>query len=161
MVGRALVAIHSSGWLRCICTVASPEELTADFRRVLLELAEDPTVALPDLRCADDVSKWSLYSARHGEIMHLLVSGMAVEVVAEMSRIPVSTLLRHYRRHNLSDDTLERNGAFSEIQLKVVLAHAQEQGFLATAASMEGLVRRVQQLDAGVASGTFFRSASG
>ena len=121
--------------------------MTADFRDVLLQLVEDPTVALHDLQCAADVKKWTLYGARHGEVMHLLMSGVAVEIVAESCRIPVSTLLRHYRRHNLADDTLERNGAFAEAHNRVVLARAREEGFLATAASMEGLVRRVQQLD--------------
>ena len=127
--------------------VASPEEVTADFRDVLLQLVEDPTVALHDLQCAADVKKWTLYGARHGEVMHLLMSGVAVEIVAESCRIPVNTLLRHYRRHNLADDTLERNGAFADVHNRVVLARAREEGFLATAASMEMLVRRVQQLD--------------
>ena len=121
--------------------------MTADFREVLLQLVEDPTVALHNLRCAADVKRWTLYGARHGEVMHLLMSGVAVEIVAESCRIPVNTLLRHYRRHNLADDTLERNGAFADIHNRVVLARAREEGFLATAASMEMLVRRVQQLD--------------
>ena len=106
-------------------------------------------MTLKDLRCAADVDKWTLYSARHGEIMHLLMSGVAVEIVADSCRIPVSTLLRHYRRHNLADDTLERNGAFAEVHSKVVLARAREEGFLTTATSIEGLVRRVQQVEGG------------
>ena len=127
--------------------MASPEEVTADFRAVLLQLVEDPAVSLNDLRSSADVQRWTLYSARHGEIMHQLMSGVAVEMVAQMARIPVSTLLRHYRRHNLSDDTLERNGAFAEVQARIVLARAREEGFLASISAIEGLARRVQQLE--------------
>ena len=42
------------------------------------------------------------YMARHGGIMEYLKSGRQVEWVAEMARIPVTTLLKYYRRHNVS-----------------------------------------------------------
>ena len=44
----------------------------------------------------------SAYMARHGGIMSYLTSGKSVEWVAEMARIPVETVLKYYRRHNVS-----------------------------------------------------------
>ena len=106
--------------------VVDPEHLLKDLRRAMD--AEDARLAaagLPKLKAEGRV----LYMARHGGIMQFLMMGRTIEWVAERARIPVKTLVRHYRPHNIIDDAFESNGQFGLAQLQVVRSMASSDGF--------------------------------
>ena len=82
-----------------------------------------------------------LYMARHGGIMQWLMDGYSVEWVAERARIPVATLLRFYRAHNVNNDVFETNGSFGNTQMALVCAHARSEGWLCTARDVGNLLK--------------------
>ena len=62
--------------------------------------------------------------------------------MAARARIPIETLLKYYRRHNIPDDAFEANGQFCQVQLQVVMAKARSDGFLSTEAEVQLLLKR-------------------
>ena len=74
----------------------------------------------------------TLYMARHGGFIQSLLDGKSVEMAAKEGRISVATFLRYYRRHDLLDDPFEANGQFGTMNMKMVLARARSDGYLAT-----------------------------
>ena len=117
--------------------LVDPEVLLQDFR-TKMKLADAERLAA-GLHAFPDEGR-TLYAARHGGIMDYLVKGHTPEWVAERARIPVSTLLRYYRRHNIIKDPFESNGQFTRAQIKLVVVRAHEDGFLATEADVRLLL---------------------
>ena len=116
----------------------------------------DPDILLRDLRTKMDAADKELhdagkplmpkegrvlYMARHGGIMQLLMKGYSLEWVAERARIPVSTLLRFYRAHNVSDEPFETNGSFGNTRMALVCAQARSEGWLCNARTVENLLK--------------------
>ena len=116
----------------------------------------DPVYLVQDLREAMEAADKSLearglsklpaegrvlYMARHGGIMQYLKDAQTIEWVAERARIPVETLVRHYRSHNIIDDAFESNGYFGQAQMITVRAMAQSNGFLASEADIQQLLK--------------------
>ena len=117
--------------------LVDPDVLLAGLRQKMT--AADAQRALLGFR-AFPLEGRVFYMARHGGIMQALMDGFTVEWVAEKARIPVSTLLRFYRRHNVIDDAFESNGLFSLSMVAAVIAHARSDGFLAKHADIELLL---------------------
>ena len=66
--------------------MADPRIIAADYRThlelVFVGRERENASPLPGLATIEDVRSWTLYGARHGEIMTLLIAGVAVELEA-------------------------------------------------------------------------------
>ena len=117
--------------------VVDPNVLVADLR-AKMDAADDELRA--DGKSPMPAEGRVLYMARHGGIMQWLMDGYSIEWVAERARIPIATLLRFYRAHNIKNDVFETNGQFGNTQMALVCAHARSDGWLCTARNLGNLL---------------------
>ena len=122
--------------------IVVPEYLLEDVRSAMRRLNTEREDAGLQLY---EIEAYTLYMARHGGIMALLMQGRTVEWVAEhVARISPETLYKHYRRHLIRDDPFEANGRFGQhAMLRSVVASAASEGFLCSASDIEALLRRM------------------
>ena len=115
--------------------------LQAVLQQAVVARAEQGLLPLPGLATPADVRAWTLYSARHGGIMQRLIDATtSVQDTCVAARLPMSTMMLHYRRHDILDDVFENNGKFGETSMHVLLAEARREGVQTTSAQMSGLL---------------------
>jgi hypothetical protein len=125
----------------------TPEALLFSLRFVLFEVVRSREAsglpALVGLDSAEAADAYVLYSARKGGFINDLCSdGLLPSQAAQAGRIEETTMMRYYRRHELMDDALERNGVFGEVRDRVVLAEARRLGVEASPIRVRELAER-------------------
>ena len=128
--------------------VVTPEALLLTLRFVLRQVVRSRKAsgqpALVGIETEDAADAYVLYSARKGGFINDLCSdGYLPREAAQAGRILEMTMMRYYRRHELMDDALERNGAFGEVRERLVFAEARRLGVDAPPARVRELAQRV------------------